>query len=43
LKEKRDNPNNNIETALEEVRAKYNVKRTDLENGREDDLAKIEG
>jgi hypothetical protein len=41
-KEKRDNLNNEIETGLEEVRAKYKAKRTDLENGRDDDLAKIE-
>jgi hypothetical protein len=42
LKEKRDTLSNEIETALEQLRAKFNAQRTDLENGRDDDLAKIE-
>lgn len=38
---KRDELKNGLQTAREELSAQYNVKRTDVQNQREDDLAKI--
>lgn len=39
----RDDAKNTLETSLDETRAKFSVKRTDINNAREDDLAKISG
>ena len=39
----RDQAKNALETALDELRAKYNVKRTDLDNAKEDEQAKLSG
>src|ERR1700712_1044961 len=39
----RDQAKNALETQRDELRAKFNVKRTDINNAREDDLAKISG
>ena len=37
----RDAARSELETALDELRAKFNVRRTDLDNAREDELAKL--
>ncbi|HEY4245619.1 MAG TPA: hypothetical protein VGM64_02120 [Lacunisphaera sp.] len=37
----RDEARNALETSLDELRAKFNVKRTDINNARDDDLAKL--
>jgi hypothetical protein len=42
LKAKRDEAVNALETALEELRANYSVRRTDLENERDDEIAKVQ-
>ena len=39
----RDAARSALETALEELRAKFNVRRTDIENAREDEQAKLSG
>ncbi|MEO6992058.1 MAG: hypothetical protein ABI273_00390 [Lacunisphaera sp.] len=39
----RDDAKNSLETSLDELRAKFNVKRTDINNARDDDLAKLSG
>ena len=39
----RDAAKSELETALDELRAKFNVRRTDIDNAREDELAKSAG
>ncbi len=39
----RDAEKNALETDLDELRAKYNAKRTDIDNAKEDDTAKLNG
>ncbi|HET7536822.1 MAG TPA: hypothetical protein VFJ90_10230, partial [Candidatus Didemnitutus sp.] len=39
----RDAEKNALDTALEESRAKFGAQRTDIENAREDELAKLNG
>ena len=39
----RDQAKNELETALDEVRAKFSSRKTDLDNAKEDDLAKLNG
>lgn len=39
----RDGARSALDTALDELRAKYNVRRTDIDNAREDELAKVGG
>lgn len=39
----RDAAKSVLETALDELRAKFNVRRTDIDNAKEDELAKLSG
>ncbi len=39
----RDAAKNALETALDELRAKFNARRTDIDNAKEDELAKFNG
>ena len=39
----RDAAKNALETARDELRAKFNVRRTDIDNAKEDELAKLNG
>ena len=39
----RDAAKSGLETALDELRAKFNVRRTDIDNAKEDELAKANG